>query len=133
MLILGQNISTYDLQFSDDVRNAVVLNGYNLATQANGTMDEQWPACVGCAILSRSLDRTGTTVPNICKQCFDQYCWNGTTDSSTPSAYVPTKGFGKIDLESSSSTSNHKSDAGKTMASLALALASTTITSLALL
>lgn len=67
----------------------MILNGYNLATQGNGTLDEQWPTCVGCAILSRSLNRTGTAVPQVCTQCFERYCWNGTTDYKQPGNYVP--------------------------------------------
>lgn len=82
-------MSTFDLTYNDTERNALVLNGYNLATQGNGTLDSNWPTCVGCAILSRSLDRTGTEVPSACKKCFDQYCWNGDRDSSQPKPYVP--------------------------------------------
>jgi lysophospholipase len=88
--VYNSNVSTFDLQYNDTERNAIVLNAYNGATQGNGTLDSQWPTCVGCAILSRSLDRTGTTVPDVCTQCFDRYCWNGTTDSSQPGNYVPT-------------------------------------------
>ena len=83
------NISTFDLELNDSVRNGIVLNGYNVATQGNGTFDSEWPTCVGCAILSRSLERTNTKVPSVCRQCFSRLCWNGTTDSSTPSPYVP--------------------------------------------
>nr|POE64903.1 lysophospholipase [Quercus suber] len=83
------NTSTFDLQYNDTERNAMVLNAYNGATQGNGTLDSQWPACVGCAILSRSLSRTGTQVPDICSQCFDRYCWNGTIDESVPGDYIP--------------------------------------------
>lgn len=71
------------------VRDAIVLNGYNLATQGNGTLDQDWPACVGCAILSRSFGRTNTTAPAICSRCFDRYCWNGTVDTRAPAQYMP--------------------------------------------
>ncbi|KAK4539909.1 Lysophospholipase 1 [Oleoguttula mirabilis] len=87
--VYDSNTSTYDMSYNDTERNAMVLNGYNGATQGNGTLDSQWPTCVGCAILSRSLNRTGTTVPDVCTQCFDRYCWNGTTDSSRPGDYQP--------------------------------------------
>lgn len=88
--VYNSNVSTFDLQYNDTERNAIILNGYNGATQGNGSIDSQWPTCVGCAILSRSLDRTGTDVPDVCKQCFDRYCWNGTTDSTQPGNYQPT-------------------------------------------
>ncbi|EMC99663.1 hypothetical protein BAUCODRAFT_30039 [Baudoinia panamericana UAMH 10762] len=87
--VYNSNVSTYDLQFNNTERNAIVLNGYNGATLGNGTLDKQWPACVGCAILSRSLNRTGTAVPEVCTQCFQRYCWNGTTNTRTPANFVP--------------------------------------------
>lgn len=86
------NTSTFGkLSYNDSERNGMVRNGYNMATQGNGTVPgfEDWPTCVGCAILSRSLDRTGTTVPDVCSQCFTKYCWNGTVDDSTPGTYNP--------------------------------------------
>lgn len=85
----NSNVSTYDLEYSDTQRNYIINNGYDSASQGNGTLDSQWPTCVGCAILSRSLNRTSTTVPDVCTQCFDRYCWNGTTNS-TVSTYMPT-------------------------------------------
>ncbi|KAH0556029.1 Lysophospholipase 1 [Trichoglossum hirsutum] len=84
------NISTFQLETNNADRDAIIRNGYNAATMANGTVfDTQWPSCVGCAVLSRSFDRTNTKVPDACKQCFQRYCWNGTIDSRTPSPYLP--------------------------------------------
>ncbi|KAF2159247.1 hypothetical protein M409DRAFT_60954 [Zasmidium cellare ATCC 36951] len=83
------NTSTYQMSYNDTERNAIILNAYNGATQGNASLDANWPACVGCAILSRSLDRTGTDVPDICNQCFSRYCWDGTTNSTAPGPYVP--------------------------------------------
>ena len=83
------NASTFNPTYSDAERNAFIENGYNVATMGNGTVDAQWPACAACAVLSRSLERTGTTVPETCKSCFDRYCWNGTTDSTSVGDYNP--------------------------------------------
>jgi lysophospholipase len=84
------NISTFQLSTGNADRDAIIQNGYNAATLANGTVyDTEWPSCVGCAILSRSFNRTGTEVPDACKQCFQRYCWNGTVDSQTPPPYLP--------------------------------------------
>lgn len=83
------NTSTFDLSYSDDDRDAMIENGYNVVTRGNGTEDEQWPTCVGCAILSRSAQRTGTVLPEACRQCFRSYCWNGTLDSAEPEDYQP--------------------------------------------
>ena len=87
--VYTSNVTTFDPAYNDTERNALILNGYNLATQGNGTLDAQWPTCVGCAILSRSLERTNTKVPDVCTQCFDRYCWNGTLDASAPADYQP--------------------------------------------
>ncbi|KUL81474.1 hypothetical protein ZTR_09623 [Talaromyces verruculosus] len=54
----NSNVSTFTLEFNDTERDALVLNGYNVATMANST---QWGVCVGCAIISRSLQRTNTS------------------------------------------------------------------------
>lgn len=83
------NVSTFDLEYSDAERNQIIQNGYNMATLGNGTVDPNWPACVGCAILSRSLVRTRTAVPAKCRDCFARYCWNGTTNDSLPNTYEP--------------------------------------------
>jgi lysophospholipase len=85
----NSNVSTFDLEFTTEQRQAIILNGYNVATMANATVDVQWPACLGCAILDRSLRRTGTQVPAVCAECFQRYCWNGTVDDSTPATYDP--------------------------------------------
>ncbi|KAI0976981.1 lysophospholipase [Xylaria arbuscula] len=83
------NASTFNPTYSDADRDAFIENGYNVATMGNGTVDAQWPACAACAVLSRSLERTGTAIPTTCKTCFERYCWNGTTDSTTVSSYDP--------------------------------------------
>ncbi|KAI9766630.1 MAG: Lysophospholipase 1 [Geoglossum simile] len=83
------NISTFQFSTPNADRDAIIRNGYNMATLGNGTVDAQWTTCVGCAILSRSFDRTGTQAPDACKQCFQRYCWNGTLDSRKPPPYKP--------------------------------------------
>jgi lysophospholipase len=68
----------------------MIQNGYDVATQANSTREgaSTWPTCVACAILSRSLERNGETVPEACQQCFTDYCWNGTLATSS-APYFP--------------------------------------------
>lgn len=78
------NVSTYDLEYSDEQRDLIIRNGYEVATLGNGTLDGEWSACVGCAVLSRSFWKTGMEVPDVCAKCFERYCWNGTRDSTTP-------------------------------------------------
>ncbi|KAL2827336.1 lysophospholipase [Aspergillus cavernicola] len=64
-------------------------SSYN-AAERNSSLDSDWTTCVGCAVLSRSFDKTKAMVPSTCTQCFQRYCWNGTIDSRVPSAYNPT-------------------------------------------
>jgi lysophospholipase len=67
----------------------MVRNGYAVATQGNGTLAPEWPACVACAMLARSFKRTGTEQPQRCKQCFSDYCWDGKEDLSDKGEYLP--------------------------------------------
>ncbi|KAF1977431.1 hypothetical protein BU23DRAFT_526859 [Bimuria novae-zelandiae CBS 107.79] len=86
------NTSTFGkLSYTNEERNAMIQNGYEVATMANNTRSgyEDWTMCVGCAMISRSLNRTGTDVPQACQQCFTKYCWNGTVASNTPAPYMP--------------------------------------------
>ncbi|KAJ5130310.1 uncharacterized protein N7515_006349 [Penicillium bovifimosum] len=83
------NVSTFQLSTDDQQRDNIILNGYEVATMGNSTLDADWSSCVGCAVLSRSFERTGTTLPDICNRCFDRYCWNGTVNSTTPHNYEP--------------------------------------------
>ena len=94
------NVSTFNLQYNDSERNAIVQNGYAVATMANGTTDAQWPTCVGCAILSRSLTRRATQVPAGCQECFKTYCWDGTVNSTTPLPYNPKVALTPINVQS---------------------------------
>lgn len=93
--VFHSNVSTFTLDYTTDQRNAIVRNGYEVATRANGTRadgtsDAKWPICVGCAVLSRSLERTNTPVPAVCQDCFKDYCWDGTINSTQPAEYEPT-------------------------------------------
>jgi lysophospholipase len=84
------NISTFDPSYNTSERNAIVMNGHDAATMGNASGDATWPTCVGCAILSRSLERTNTRVPDVCKQCFQKFCWDGTVNSTNATgSYEP--------------------------------------------
>lgn len=65
--------ATSDSQFSD-----ILLNGLNQVTQGNGTIDEEWPACLGCAVIDRSLAKVNMSRTAQCESCFEKYCWDGT-------------------------------------------------------
>ncbi|KAL1304081.1 hypothetical protein AAFC00_000516 [Neodothiora populina] len=97
------NVSTYDLEYEDAERNFIINNGWDVATQGNSTIDPMWPTCVGCAILSRSLNRTNTPVPDVCTQCFNTYCWDGTINSTRPADYSPDFKVAAINVTSAAS------------------------------
>ncbi|KAK2598492.1 hypothetical protein N8I77_011904 [Diaporthe amygdali] len=85
----NSNVSTFTPSYSNEEKVSIITNGLNAATQSNGTLDAEWPACVACAILKRSLDRTNTAIPSTCDNCFGRYCWNGTLDTTEPASYEP--------------------------------------------
>lgn len=62
--------------------NDIFVNGFNLLTQGNRTLDKEWPICLGCAAIERSLEKAGLETPDQCKDCFDRYCWDGKSDDT---------------------------------------------------
>ncbi|KAG6146991.1 hypothetical protein E4U48_002809 [Claviceps purpurea] len=96
------NISTFQMAIETPARDAIIQNGWAVATQLNSTRDSSWSICVGCAMLSRSFDRTKTAVPDKCKECFANYCWNGTLNETKPAAYSPEYYSKPINLQAAS-------------------------------
>jgi lysophospholipase len=78
------NVSTFDFDYPRSRSNDVIRNGYDGATQGNGTRDANWRACVACAVLARPLALAGAQAPSACADCFQRYCWNGTVDDRAP-------------------------------------------------
>ncbi|KAI3402476.2 PLB2 [Candida oxycetoniae] len=72
------NTSTFKLEYSVQERNRMIQNGFEVASRLNGTLDDEWEACVGCAIIRREQERMNLTQTDQCKQCFEKYCWDGT-------------------------------------------------------
>ncbi|KAI1876164.1 uncharacterized protein JN550_001660 [Neoarthrinium moseri] len=85
------NVSTFDPSYTDSERNNIIQNGFNAGTMGNGTLsgNENWRTCAACAVIQRSLIKTGTDIPSACQDCFKQYCWNGTVDSRAVSSFEP--------------------------------------------
>lgn len=106
--VADSNVTTFDPSYENIERDAIILNGYDVATMANATQDENWPACVGCAILQRSMERTNTEIPEICRTCFDTYCWDGSVNSTRPNEFEPTYLLEKIDTESAASATSSR-------------------------
>lgn len=102
------NVSTFDPSYNNTERDAIVMNGNDVATMGNASVDATWPTCVGCAILSRSLERTNTPVPEVCMTCFSKFCWDGTVNSTNATgSYQPPYKTTPVNI------SNQKSDAIK--------------------
>ncbi|PUU83851.1 lysophospholipase [Tuber borchii] len=85
----NSNISTNEMAYSASKRDLMIENGYNIATRANASFDQNWPACVGCAIVHREQERKGQTQTAQCQKCFKDYCWDGTRNSAVPNDYDP--------------------------------------------
>ncbi|KAH8646546.1 lysophospholipase catalytic domain-containing protein [Tricladium varicosporioides] len=117
--IYRSNVSTFDPSYNNTERNAIIQNGFDVATMGNGTLDSQWPTCMACAVLSRSLTRTGTAVPAACQTCFTRYCWNGTVASQTPGVYAPT--FKLAEIKVSAASGFQVAKAGAYVAAFAVA------------
>ena len=58
----NSNVSTFQPTTNNTERNAIINNGYNVATMGNGTLDSTWPTCVGCAMRCR-LGSPGSGTP----------------------------------------------------------------------
>ncbi|CUM56175.1 uncharacterized protein AC631_01498 [Debaryomyces fabryi] len=74
------NTSTYQMSYDDKEKKGVIQNGYEAASRLNSTLDKEWAACVGCAIIRREQERNGIEQSDQCKKCFERYCWNGDLD-----------------------------------------------------
>ncbi|KID95765.1 Lysophospholipase, catalytic domain protein, partial [Metarhizium majus ARSEF 297] len=122
------NISTFSLSVNNSERDAMIANGWAVATQLNGTRDADWPTCVSCAMLQRSFERTKTPVPDKCNQCFSRYCWNGTIDERPPAKmYEPQLYRTAVDVKGTSKSAGLRllGSASAALATVAACLAMT--------
>ncbi|KAE9368889.1 lysophospholipase [Stipitochalara longipes BDJ] len=60
--------------------NDIFVNSFNQVTQGNGTLDSEWPVCLGCAAIDRSLAKIGMKRAAQCEKCLNRYCWDGKYD-----------------------------------------------------
>lgn len=67
----------------------IFLNSFNLMTQGNGTLDSEWPECLGCAAIDRSLEKLGIARTKQCESCFAKYCWDGIEDDEDSKVIDP--------------------------------------------
>lgn len=98
----NSNTSTYKMSYDNDEKWGLIRNGFEVTTQKNGTADDSWATCVGCAIIRRSQERRGMSQSSECKKCFDKYCWAGGLKDAAPKSQAAPKST----LSSSSSLSS---------------------------
>lgn len=79
----NSNTSTFKLSYSDSERLDMIKNGFEAATRNNLTDDSNFAGCVACAIMRRKQQSLNATLPSECKQCFTDYCWNGTISNTS--------------------------------------------------
>ncbi|KAJ4253372.1 hypothetical protein NW762_010527 [Fusarium torreyae] len=83
----GYSNYSYQLtQFTDAQVEIAYENAFQVATYGNGTVDEDWPACLACAAIKGSLQRVDINLPKQCQDCFKRHCWNGKTSSRKATA-----------------------------------------------
>ena len=98
--VIDSDPSTLTFTYNNSYRDALIENGYSVATMGNGSVDATWPTCVGCAVIARSLQRTGDDLPQACQDCFQRFCWDGTLNSTQPSTpYDPTPRFAAVNVQ----------------------------------
>ncbi|TDZ26166.1 Lysophospholipase 1 [Colletotrichum orbiculare MAFF 240422] len=71
------NFSYAKSSFTENEFDLTADNAFQLATYGNGTVDKEWPACLACAVIGRSLARLARDWPDQCRRCFERHCWDG--------------------------------------------------------
>ncbi|KAG5754066.1 hypothetical protein H9Q72_002495 [Fusarium xylarioides] len=80
------NYSYTQTQFTPNQVDIALENAFQVATYGNGTVDENWPACLACAAIKGSLRRLDIELPRQCEECFERHCWNGTVNDREATA-----------------------------------------------
>lgn len=79
--------NTATLQLAYPNASAVAqLESTQMSMTLNGTV-AAWPTCLACAFTDRANYTTASNRSADCTKCFDAFCWDGTTNDTTPAAY----------------------------------------------
>lgn len=87
------NTSTFQMSYTDHEKKAMIQNGFDITSRLNGTIDEEYRACIGCAVIRREQERLGEEQTDQCKKCFKRYCWDGTITKPTRENQYPLVNF----------------------------------------
>ncbi|KAF8294739.1 hypothetical protein DL93DRAFT_2173965 [Clavulina sp. PMI_390] len=87
------NFSTFQLAYTAEEIDAFLSNAFHEAagnltslSSSGNSSTPLFPTCLACALVSRAERRAGLTQTSVCQGCFQAYCWDGTTNSTDPSA-----------------------------------------------
>lgn len=69
------NFTTMRMVYTNDMKENIIKNGFEVASRGNLTLDNSYRDCVGCAIIRREQERLGIQQSDTCKKCFVDYCW----------------------------------------------------------
>ena len=83
------NYSYTQTEIGGPQMNEIFVNSFDLLTQGNGTLDQEWSTCLGCAAIERSLAKVGMERTEQCDKCFSKYCWDGTYAEGKPQVVDP--------------------------------------------
>lgn len=101
------NTSTFKMTYDPDEKYDLFQNGFEIATRGNLSTDADWARCVGCAIIRRSQERLQIEQSDECKQCFDEYCWKGSSEDAAYdyqfNAFLESAGFSSAEAQQTSS------------------------------
>ncbi|KAI0093717.1 FabD/lysophospholipase-like protein [Irpex rosettiformis] len=84
--------SVATIEYSDEQHeklwnNTLAIYSQPQNLQPNVTSD--FPTCIACGAIYRSLQRLNMSIPDVCNTCFQDHCWNGTVDNSQPGFLAP--------------------------------------------
>ena len=72
------NASTAQLSFGPTEIQGALDQTWAIATQGksdSSSADAMWPACLACAVVDRTRQRSGASREGTCATCFDRYCY----------------------------------------------------------
>ncbi|KAF8314068.1 hypothetical protein DL93DRAFT_2080560 [Clavulina sp. PMI_390] len=84
------NFSTFQFSYTPQELDAYLTNAFHEAADNLTSIDPAnnvplFPTCLACALVSRAERRAGIEQTSDCQSCFNAYCWNGVSNSTTPS------------------------------------------------
>ncbi|KAJ6456403.1 lysophospholipase [Mycena sanguinolenta] len=75
------NTSTGQSIFTTDELQGMLKQTFDIATQGAAlgpaNVDEEWGACLACAVVDRARERERVERSGVCETCFVRYCWAG--------------------------------------------------------